>query len=74
MNLQPLPEACARCGRELPDVSSGEMVQGVPGVGTLHAYCRLTLRQWLLHRAHRLLTPRSRAIPMAVTSEGTPGP
>jgi len=58
-----VPPVCASCRGKLPDPSSGEMVQGVPGVGMLHAYCRLTWRQWLLHRCHRLLSPHPRAIP-----------
>jgi hypothetical protein len=67
MRLQPL---CAGCGKPLPDVESGEMVMGVPGVGTFHSTCgeHLTWRQWLMHRFHRLLTRRSSRIDLEVTA------
>lgn len=60
VELKPIPPCCARCGRKLPGVESGEMVLGVPGVGTFHAACRPTWRQWLLHRAYRLLAEKPR--------------
>jgi hypothetical protein len=55
-----LREHCHRCGTPLPFAHENQMVGFVPGVGTFHADCmgRLTLREWLLHRAYRLLTPK----------------
>ena len=58
MRLEPPEPCCAGCHRPLPDVESGEMVMGMPGVGIFHGTCKPTWRQRLLHRAHRLLTPK----------------